>query len=485
MPTGAGKTLVFIHITKNYIEKRPGKRVCIILNKVLLLEQTKQRVAEVIDESLIGMVCGSIGENVSNRQVTIATIQTLSNLSGEKFDLIILDEAHRAESESYKNFLYTQKNNDPTVLRFTATPFTTSGYIYGDDKDIKYLTYELSLNELIDEGVLCPIRFKQTEEEFDTSNISMVAGDFNIGQLEELAGDEKKLNAQVSDALERLSNRNKIVWACISIKHAQLISGILASRGEEVSIIHSELSLALRKFNQSKFEDTSCRHMVSVTIVSEGYDYPPIDAIVMMRPTRSPVLYVQLVGRGLRLPNDPDTKKKDCLILDYGGVVNALGHPNDPKIRKKFERINKATEDAIKITCPSCMEMYFEYVKVCTSCAYVFEKEKKEPFNFNSLTTYAWSPKDLEKTVDVLTWFFVDDYVAKSSGKRSIKVTYYYGNPLFPDNISEYFPHDGPGVYYTKKFMLETKGKEIMPTKILIKKEIGDRYYRVVKRIFH
>lgn len=462
LPTGAGKTEVFISLVRNF----PG-RVLILLNRVQLLEQTKRRFES--DGQECGAVCGSLGANDYTKRITVATIQTIASKEND-YDLIIIDECHRARGDSYQDFLSGFKGN---IIGFSATPFHSSGYLYGPEMDVKELAFEMSLNELTEMGYLVPISFKQTTEQFDTKELEITAGDFNFPQLEALVGDEIKINKQIDDALPRMKGRNKIVWACVGIDHAKKVQKILQSKGELVSIIHSELSYHQRFEELEQFERGENRHLVSITIVSEGYDFPKIDCIVMMRPTKSPVLYAQLAGRGVRLFE----YKEDCLFLDYGEVVINLGHPNNPRIRKKFERAKD--ENQIKLICPSCFEMFFTMLKVCPKCSYVFEvAEEKDAIK--NLTKTAWIPETSEKLIEVTKWEIDPNYTSKA-GNRCIKVIYYSG--FFPVQ-TDYLSLTGPGAWAAAKFVAETKNGTVMPKRILLRKDYESRWWKTVKKEF-
>ena len=295
-----------------------------------------------------------------------------------------------------------------------------SGYIYGEDKPNKVIDFKRTMSQMILENYIVRPIFKATKEAFDTSKLRTKRGEYIARDVEKLSLDEKKVRLQVEDALSKLGKRKKIIWACTCIKHAEIVQKEI-QRFEDCAIIHSKLNKKERERNINSFEKENVRHITSVTMVAEGYDYPAIDAIVLMRPTRSPVLWVQIVGRGLRLfPG-----KKDCLVLDYGEVVENLGHPNDPVVLKK----SKGKGEKQVIICPQCEEINFLPVSNCRDCGHEFFKEKLGPRKVTKNLTldaalYEFNEKEkLEIECDILSMSLKKDHVSKS-GNQCWEVTY-------------------------------------------------------------
>lgn len=472
IPCGGGKTFLFANLIKDFLIDNPGKRALVLVNKIILVDQTKKEIEKVIPGNFVGVVCGSMGESDIDSKIVVATIQTINRHSVD-FDLVIVDEAHRSESGRFTEFLASQSQ---TIVYFTATPYTSSGYIYGELKNIKYLAFEMSIRDAQEMGILLPIIFKQVKGEFDTSSIPIIAGDFNLGALEKLASDVPKVTKQVTDALTRMTGREKIVWACIGVDHAALVYEMLQSAGETVSIIHSKMSKEDRHNHQSRFENDKTRHLVSINIVSEGFNLPKIDCVVIMRPTRSHNFYTQLVGRALRTYPG----QTNALCLDYGEVVKNLGDLDKPVFKGSSRKLDK---NEIKFICPQCEEMFF-YIPSSCRCGYTTEKEQKAS-SVKNTTEQAWVPKDIENKnnemlCEVLSWKSVP-HISKA-GKSGIKVI--YNLKIGPDSVFglsgsfvEYFSDDN---YYTRKFKAETDDGNRMPKRIVIKKD--GQWWKTVKR---
>jgi len=448
----------------------------VLVNQVKLVTQTRDKLIGAIDDENIGLYCGSLGDYDDGNEITVASINTVEKTT-PFLHLLIIDEAHNAENSLvYQNFILRLREKNPNlkIVRFTATPFTASGgYIFGQDKEIKRITYRKTLKEMIAAGFIVDPIFQSTKEGFDTSKLRKRKGDFVQKDVEKLSKDQEKIKLQVADALPRLSGRNKIVWSCTCIEHAELVQEEI-SKYEAATIIHSKLKKGEQKLNIDEFEKGSVRHITSVTMVSEGYDYDAIHAIVNMRPMRSPVLYVQLCGRGLRLfPG-----KKDCLFLDYGEVVEALGHPNNPVVNDPKSKANKAEKKAI--ICPSCEHFIFLPASHCKNCAYELYKEETKPVDrTKKLTTTAGNHTfnnklKKEDTIKLMQWTIEDDYVSRA-GNKCLKITYM-------TLLNTYIDYIKIGTYAHKQFVEEQSIYKRCPVKIKIERD--GKWTNVTKRFY-
>lgn len=422
LPTASGKTIIFTMLLKKCLAEFPKLKAQVLVNQVKLVTQTQEKLFLALEENHVGLYCGSLGDYNNEAAVTVGSVQSVSRTT-PVLNVLIIDETHNADnSPTYKTYIERLKKANPKlkIVRFTATPFTISGYIYGEDKPNKCIDFRRTMNQMIEAGFIVGPNFKGSDEAFDVSKLRSKRGEYIMRDVEKLSLDEKKVAAQVEDALKKLSKRNKVVWACTCIKHAEIVQREVL-KYEDCAIIHSKLNKTQQADNMSKFEEGDCRHMSSVTMVAEGYDFPAIDAIVGMRPTRSPVLYVQLVGRGLRLfPG-----KKDCLFLDYGDIVENLGHPNDPVVIKK----PRGKQEKQAIICPQCEEINFLPVAKCRDCGFEFFKEESGPKRYTkNLTDVANDPRfnkdlNLVKELDVLDVSINKNYTSKA-GNLCWEVTY-------------------------------------------------------------
>ena len=480
LPTASGKTIIFTLLLEKCLKetKKAGRdfNAMVLVNKVKLVTQTREKLQYAIDEESIGLYCGTLGKYDEGSDVTVASIDTVKKTS-PFIKLLIIDEAHNAHNvKRYDDFLADLREVNPNlkVVRFTATPFTAGdGYIYGPGLANRFITYRKTMLEMIELGRILDPKFTGSKDaSFDTSSLRQRRGEFIQKELEKLTKDEKKTEQQVADALSRLSGRKKVVWACTCIEHAELVQSEI-NKYEPATTIHSKLKKSEQMLNMDDFENGGVRHITSVTMVSEGYDFPGIDAVVCLRPTRSPVLYVQLVGRALRLfPG-----KTDALFLDYGEVVENLGHPNDPVVKDKKKK--KAEKKAI--ICPGCEHFIFLPASECKNCGYeLYKEEQQERDKTKNLTAVAsgiqFNNKAVrEQTVKVLGMSIDEDYTSRA-GNKCVMVTY-------STMMNTYHEYLKIGTYYHKEWEKERAARPGQtPVKIYVVKEKG--YWRVKRRYY-
>ena len=487
--TGGGKTEIFIEFIRRAIENKPDVKFCVLVQKITLAEQTIRRFKEVFKS--VSVYSASISRDLS-AQIIIATIQSISNIKIDGLNCIIIDEVHNADFEEgrYSNFIRINNHAKLKLVGFTATPFKSTGYIYGEDKIFKSLDFNITLPELISRGYLVTPRMKRVDHQFDVDGLRVRAGEFVQEDVSKLTGDQSKIESQIDDALSRVGDRSSIVWACASIKHCEDVCRIINSRGHAALALHSDMTKELREISQRRFESGKIKHLVFVSIISEGYDHPPIDCIVLMRPIRSPVLYIQTVGRGLR----PSENKYDCLVLDYGKVVETLGPIDKPLVSSRGR--SRASPNPMKF-CPACLEYVAIQTTTCPVCNHEFKRKEdptksltRRPGEFNILSGGA--PKEITMGVSSVQ---LGRHVSKN-GNECLKIDY-ISDGLVPSVVSEFFIFNGVEWAYKKmqKRLLEldvelkgslaqqsTENVGRVPTSIIYTLE--DRYPRIRRLVF-
>ncbi len=369
-PCGAGKTECFIDLCRRAIEDFENIRIVILLNKVDLVEQTARRISKVIPS--VGVICSTLNK-FEEKRVIVASIQTVKDYDFDKINLIIADEVHNfSEKEGSSYDVFFKKNNHEKlkIVGFTATPYRPSGYLYGEGKLFDKVDHEVSFQELFNKHYLVVPKMKASAEEFDTKKIKITNGDFDNGEIAEMCENAQKACAQIKDAMPKLKDREKIAWACATIKHAEIVKSELELMGETCSIVHSKQKRDQQLFEREFFENGNNRHLIFVSMLSEGIDIPKIDTLCLLRPTRSVVRYIQTVGRALR----PFEGKEDALILDYGQVVKNCGPITKPFI---FEKGQKRSKEELMKVCKECAEIIERSLRECPSCGFEFVPKPK------------------------------------------------------------------------------------------------------------
>lgn len=415
--TGAGKTRIFVELLKIGLERKPDFKALVIVHRVKLVKQTYDVIQSIIGDKCT-IFCESLKKKDMSGQIVVSTFQSFQRNTNRHFDLIIVDEAHNI-TLPLENAIAEMRELNPKlkVVGFTATPFGRDGYIYGTGKFFDEITVSLSMKEIRGLGHICDYTLKSSKDKFDMENVPTPKpssmNDYLLKDLAELTKDDVKIANQVTDLMERTRDRKRIAVMAINIKHCEKIAYFIR-QFEEVITQHSQ-----GPDNIDKYMESDVRFLVSVNQLSEGFDFPEIDCIAFMRPTRSAKFMIQAVGRGLR----PHKDKKDCLVLDYGDVFIHCGTPENPVvIEKSYTNKNKTVEPVVK-ACSECQAYNERKAKVCIDCG----KEFKTVFSVDNLNekpaydiSFIQSPK--ERIVNFMK--FDKDYVTKS-GRNVPRVAFY------------------------------------------------------------
>ena len=334
LPTGCGKTIVFAKISEDCVKR--GERVLILAHRGELLEQAADKIhkacnlncaVEKAEETSLG----------SFWRITVGSVQTLMRESRlarflpDYFDTIIIDEAHHAISDSYQRIL--QHFSGAKVLGVTATPDR------GDMKNLGQvfdsLAYEYTLPRAIREGYLCPIKALTIPLNLDLSGVSVQAGDFRAADLDTAL--DPYLYQIADEMLKSCADRKTVVFLPL-VKTSQKFRDILNERGfraAEVNGNSDDRAEILRDFDDGKY-NVLCNSM----LLTEGWDCPSVDCVIVLRPTKVRGLYCQMVGRGTRL----SPGKKDLLLLDF------LWHTQRHELCRPAHLICESDEVAQKMT---------------------------------------------------------------------------------------------------------------------------------------
>ena len=372
-------------ICKDTVEKWHG-RVLILAHVKELLEQAKDKLSMFCFDIPIGLYSAGLGEKTSNGPVIVAGIQSAYQKAKElgKFDLIIVDECHLLPEDGdgmYRQFLSDMKSINPAVrlIGLTATPYRmSSGWLCGPDNLLNDVCYEVGVKELITQGYLCPLITKGSKRQHDYSKLHVRAGEFVSAEVDELVNTESNVYAACREIVEQTADRNKVLIFASSVEHAKHVQKTLADMtGLECGLVTGstpvqERDLLLRRFKGEQiqanlFNDTLpvLKYMTNVNVLTTGFDAQDIDCVVMLRPTASPGLYQQMVGRGLRL----HPSKPNCLILDFGG--NIVRHGPIDAIHIKDKRTSDDGEVPAK-QCPECQLIIHAAYSICPGCGYTF-----------------------------------------------------------------------------------------------------------------
>ncbi len=348
LPTGTGKTIVFAKVTEDCV--RDGERVLILAHRGELLDQAADKL---IKSTGLGCAVEKAEDTCLNSwfRVVVGSVQSLQresrlkHFSPDYFNTIIIDEAHHCLSDGYQRVL--SHFEGAKVLGVTATP--DRGDMRNLGQYFESLAYEYTLPKAIKEGYLSPIKAQTIPLELDLTGVSQQNGDFKLGDLGTALD---PYLYQIADEMQKYCMDRKTVVFLPLIKTSQKFRDILISKGFQAAEVNGESgdrSEILKAFDGDKY-NVLCNSM----LLTEGWDCPSVDCIVVLRPTKIRSLYSQMVGRGTRL-NPP--KKQDLLLLDFLWHTerHELCHPAH-LIAENEEVAQKMTENIEQAGCPVDLE---------------------------------------------------------------------------------------------------------------------------------
>lgn len=337
--TGGGKSLVASVLTEELIARHPAARIMVLAPSQELVTQNVAEAREYLNATLvagIGIYCSSLGRKDRQRKTTFGTPQSVWR-QVKRFgpiDYCIVDESHGFDLslKSVQKLVEGLREINPRVrfIGLTATPFRMKGVKVVPLSQCGLFTakvYDLTtgrnFNRLVREGYISPItaptvRFPQ----IDLADVKTSGEDFDEKQL--AAAAMKITKEVVTVGLDNLTDRKHVMWFGVNVAHATMIRDALAERGESVTLIYGDLDKHERLEGVREFLQKETRHIVSVATLTTGFNAPHVDALVLVRATRSHILFRQMVGRGFR----PYPGKTDCLVLDAGGNFARLGAIN-------------------------------------------------------------------------------------------------------------------------------------------------------------
>lgn len=344
LPTGTGKSYVIAEFNRRVFELYPDTKVMMLTHVHELITQNFDTLMNVWPTAPAGIYSAGIGRRDVGNSITYAGIQSVHRkpeLFGH-IDLIEIDEAHLVSPKSatmYRKFIDALREINPMlkVIGFTATAFRLGQGMLTDDDglfdDVCFdLTERDSFNWMIAQGWIAPLIPKKTDEQLDISGVRMSGGEFILSDLQNYVDQDRITIAALAEANMLAVNRNHWLVFASGIEHAEHVVEFLVDKfGISATCVHSKIPKEERAKRITDFKAGRIRVMVNNNILTTGFDFPAIDCIVMLRPTASPGLWVQMLGRGTR----PFEGKSNCLVLDFAGNTQRLGPINDPVLPRK------------------------------------------------------------------------------------------------------------------------------------------------------
>ena len=458
IPTGGGKTPVIATICKDAVTRWNG-RVLILAHVKELLEQAADKLRSVCPEVDFGIYSAGLKRRDTEHPVILAGIQSVyrraceMSADGGAFDLVLIDEAHMipppgSDGEGmYRQFLADMMVVNPNVrvIGLTATPFRMkSGSICTSDGYLNEVCYEIGVRELIVQGYLSPLRTRAGITKADTSSLHVRAGEFIAGEVEDLMDQDDLVIAACSEIVEQTQDRRSVLIFTSGVRHGRHVVDVLKrEHGVECGFVDGQTSSAERDATLTRFKAGELKYLANVNVLTTGFDAPAVDCVAMLRPTLSPGLYYQMVGRGFRL----HPEKTDCLVLDFGG--NVLRHGPVDQITVD-EPKQSGSGGAPAKECPECQALIHAAYSTCPECGYAFPPPDEEKHNATSHTGGILSDQHTDTRQTVRRTFFSvhTKRDAPEDAPKTMRVEYEVG---YHDYRSEWVCFEHPSNGYARQ----------------------------------
>jgi len=466
MPTGSGKTIVNARFLQGVYWIFPFQRIMLLTHVKELIQQNYNKLVALWPDSPVGIYSDGLGQKNPRQPITFAGIASVwrqPELFGH-IDLVIIDEVHLVSPRGntmYQTFITALSKINPNIraIGLTATPWRmghgliTDPYLNKDGSlspsiftDFCFdITNYHNFNRLIAEGYLVPLIPKKPKTELNVDGVHLRGGEFVEKELQVAVDKHEVTVAALKEAIDLGKDRKKWLVFASGIEHAEHITVILNEMGISAGCVHSKRKD--RDKTIADFRAGRIRVLVNNNILTTGFDDPEVDMIVVLRPTMSTVLWVQMLGRGTRPIYPPGYRtetidqrtaaikasgKLDCLVLDYAGNTRRLGPINDPVIPEPPK--SKGTRPAPVKLCDICQTYVHASIRVCPHCGNEFHIQI-------NIVPAASSISPLKGELPITKIFKVDHISAVrhdkiEGGSVSLRVSYYCGLKMYTEFVT-------------------------------------------------
>ena len=368
LPTGGGKTVVFSHIAEQAAAK--GSRICILVHRQELLRQASASL-QALDVPH-GLIAANRSMDLS-KPVQVASVQTLARrlhkIPAELFQLLVVDEAHHSNAGTWAKVL--AHCSSARVLGVTATPIRSDGRGLGEWYSAMVLGPTPA--DLTAGGYLAPARVLAPPIGFSVQGLRKRMGDYDMTQ----AGQALQAGQAMGDCLAHyrkyLDGQTAIAFCC-SVAHAVAVAELFQRNGIAAASIDGTMDSATREQLLADLGAGRLKVLTSCALIGEGVDVPSVAGCILLRPTQSVSLHLQMIGRCLR-PQDGKT----AVILDHVGNTQRLGHHLEDREWSLEGTPKKDREKAPSVkVCPKCFSCMASAKQVCADCGHEFTPERRE-----------------------------------------------------------------------------------------------------------
>ena len=434
LPTGGGKGFIISFFSKIVREENPRARILVAVDNQDLITENYAKMVKFWPNAPCGIYSSGLNRRDVGDPILHIGIQSVKGRAKELglYDYVFIDEAHMVHHKDegeYRAFLNGVAAVNPNVrfIGLTATPWRMGhpGHIAENGAFFTDLIEVVTIEELVALGFLAPLHSKHMAHQYDVSSVKKRGGEYIESDLQKILNTDQQ-NIDVVDETvaraEALGCKSWIVF-CTGVDHAVAICELLNNRGIDSRVLTGKTPKRERKQMIADFKAGKFTAFVSVEVLIKGFDHPATDLGVMLRPTKSKVLFVQMVGRIMRA-----APGKVCgYVFDFAGLVEEHG----PVTLVSADYKVKQSGDPLVKPCPECHELVHLSVMTCPECLYVFPPPPPPPIVLSNLDIM--KPDIFEMEAVAWDWMVK---LSKKDGTPMAMVRYY---DAFMGSVNEFF----------------------------------------------
>jgi DNA repair protein RadD len=454
LPTSAGKSLIQADFITSVMQQWPGQRILCLAHVKELVSQNHAELMGYWPGAPSGINSAQMGRRDLSDPILFAMIQSVYKKPAALGwrDLVIIDECHlvpvKTSDGMYRKLIDGLRAMNPAlkVIGLSATPYRLdNGYLNEGENAlftdvIPAKAFNASIPSLLEQNFLTPVRTpgRDLRTKIDVSGVKKTAGDYNMKQLAAAVDVDEVTRGAVREVVAFGQDRKSWLLFATSVAHAHNIAAELADYDIDSEVVTAKTTPEIRSDIIQRFKQGQLRCLVNVNCLTTGFNAPGVDLLGFLRPTHSVNLYVQMVGRGMRLA----TGKTDCLVLDFAGLIEKHGPVDQVKVKRKRKSLDG---DAPVKDCPKCYFLIHASASACPYCGHEFPVDTTPDIDATATDKSILTLAEISARSKIPIRYDVDEVRfsehLKPGKPPSIKVTYRCGMQLFFEWVCIY--HEG------------------------------------------
>lgn len=376
---GAGKSLMIAMLAQRADLEFPGTRVLVLVHQKELLEQNLEKLLAVWPEANVGLYSAAAGRKQLGCQLTYATIGSIWRHAHKlgRIDIVLADECHLInpkEAGMWRSFLSDLSRYNPNTrcIGWTGTPFRGNGVwlTAGDEALFTNTATRVTMRELLDLGFLSPLVPATTVTKIDAHDVRTSGDDYVVSELAKVTDTAELVEATCNEIVQLAAERKRWLVFAVTVQHATHVRDALRRRGVSAEMVSAKTPKQERAQLIANFRAGHIKCLVNVAVLTTGFDVPEVDFIALLRATKSPVLYVQIAGRGMRVAPG----KSNCLWADFTDTTSIMGPVDEVKGRMPTGGRKGVAPHKL---CPECGSQNAAGATECTDCGFVFPEPER------------------------------------------------------------------------------------------------------------